>query len=217
MYTLYDYLPSGNGYKVRLVLQALALPFRYVECDITQGESRTPDFLERNPNGRIPLLALDDGRYLSESHAICWYLAEQHAPADGTAPLLPADPYARARVLEMLCFEQYNLEPNVAVRRYQRHSLGLTAAQLGADGERWLRDGNAALAVLEARLAGGDGQWLVGTTPTLADYALYAYTHVADEGDFVLEHYPRISAWLARVESLPSYVPITWQPPSSAG
>jgi glutathione S-transferase len=205
--TLHDYLPSGNGYKVRLVLRALNQPFRLVEHDIVQGATRTPKFLARNPNGRIPLLELEDGTCISESHAICWYLAEAHA-----SRLLPDELLARTRVMEWLCFEQYNLEPNVAVRRFQRHSLNKPPGMLGEAGEKWLRDGHAALAVVETRLEGRE--WLVGDEPTLADYCLYAYTHVADEGDFDLRrHYPRIVAWLERVAALPGHVPITWRPP----
>lgn len=206
MLTLFDYLPSGNGYKVRLVLRALDTPFRLIHCDILQGESRTPSFLARNPAGRIPVLQLEDGECLAESHAICWFLATRH---HATA-LLPDDPLGQARVMQWLCFEQYHLEPNVAVRRFARHSLHKSAQALGADGEKWLREGYAALTVLEGRLDGRD--WLVGTTPTLADYCLFAYTHVAGEGDFELSRFPAVLAWLERVASLPAHVPITWQP-----
>lgn len=209
MYRLHDYLPSGNGYKVRLVLRALHLTFQLIEYDITAGETRSEAFLRRNPNGRIPVLELpSSGTCLAESHAICWYLASVHEAPAGRPALLPGTPLARAQVLQWMCFEQYSLEPNVAVRRYQRHSLGRTPAQLGENGERWLRDGHAALGVLETQL-GQQQRWLVGDTPTLADYALYAYTHVAEEGDFDLSRYPAVRAWLQRVADLPDHVPIT--------
>jgi len=197
---LYDYLPSGNGYKVRLVLKLLAMPYELVELDIKKGATRTPEFLARNPNGRIPLLELDDGRYLAESHAIILYLAEGSA-------LMPADLYERALVWQWLCFEQYNLEPNVGTARYWLRSLGQSEAELG---ERLLekrRNGEAALAVLERGLQ--QGEFLVGGRLTLADIALYAYTHVAPEGGFDLSRHPRILAWCDRLTRIPGWAPIT--------
>jgi glutathione S-transferase len=111
MVTLYDYLPSGNGYKVRLLLTQLGIAFKRIELDITKGETRTRDFLAKFPNGRIPAVEFDDGRLLFESNAICWYLAE------GT-PMMPADKFARARMMQWLCFEQYSHEPYIAVARF---------------------------------------------------------------------------------------------------
>ena len=199
-YRLYDYLPSGNGYKVRLVLKRLELPYQLVEMAITTGATRTPEFLAQNPNGRIPLLEIPGRGYLAESHAIIGYLAE------GT-PLVPDDRYQRALMSQWLCFEQYNLEPNVATARYWLHSLHKTPAELGQKLEDKRVQGFAALGVLEQGLQGRS--YLVGERCSLADYALYAYTHVAPEGGFPLENYPAIRAWIARVEAEPHWAPIT--------
>jgi glutathione S-transferase len=199
-YRLYDYLPSGNGYKVRLVLRQLGLPYELVELDIKQGATRTPEFLAKNPNGRIPLLEIPGRGYLAESHAIIAYLAEGSA-------LVPADPLERARMWQWMCFEQYNLEPNIGTARFWLASLGRTEAELGEKLEEKRRNGHAALAVLEQGLAGRD--FLVGEQYSLADIALYAYTHVAPEGGFALDAYPAIRAWCARVAAQPGHVPIT--------
>ena len=199
-YRLYDYLPSGNGYKVRLVLRHLGLPWELVELDIKRGESRTPAFLAKNPNGRIPLLEIPGQGFLAESHAIISYLAEGSA-------LLPADRLDRARMWQWLCFEQYNLEPNIGTARFWIASLRKTEAELGAKLEEKRRNGHAALVVLEQGLAGRD--FLVGNRYSLADIGLYAYTHVAPEGGFSLDPYPAIRAWCGRVAAQPGYVPIT--------
>jgi glutathione S-transferase len=199
-YRLYDYLPSGNGYKVRLTLRQLGLPYELVEVDIKAGGSRTSEFLAKNPNGRIPTLEIPGQGFLAESHAILWYLAE------GTR-LVPADALERARMWQWMCFEQYNLEPNIGTVRFWLASLHRTAAELGEKLEEKRRNGLAALDVLEQELAGKP--FLVGGQYSLADIALYAYTHVAPEGGFALEAYPAIRAWCARVAAQPGYVPIT--------
>ncbi|HSC05604.1 MAG TPA: glutathione S-transferase family protein [Steroidobacteraceae bacterium] len=199
-YTLYDYLPSGNGYKVRLVLKHLGLPYRLVPLDITKGATRTPEFLRRNPNGRIPLLEIPGQGSLAESHAIISYLA------DGSR-LVPADRLERARMWHWLCFEQYNLEPNVATVRFWLHSLHKTPQELGDKLTEKVDKGKQALAVLEQGLAGH--KFLVGERFSLADIGLYAYTHVAEEGGFSLEPYPNIRAWIDRVASQPGHAPIT--------
>jgi glutathione S-transferase len=199
-YRLYDYLPSGNGYKVRLVLRQLGLPYELVELDIKRGATRTPDFLAKNPNGRIPLLEIPGQGFLSESHAIIAYLAEGSA-------LVPADRLERARMWQWLCFEQYNLEPNIGTARFWIASLRKTEAELGEKLDEKRRNGHAALAVLEQGLAGRE--FLVGGRYSLADIALYAYTHVAPEGGFALDGYPRIRAWCARVAAQPGHVPIS--------
>ena len=199
-YRLYDYLPSGNGYMVRLVLRQLGLAYELVELDIKRGATRTPEFLARNPNGRIPLLEMPGRGYLAESHAIIWYLAEG-------SPLVPQDRLERARMWQWMCFEQYNLEPNIGTARFWIASLGKTEAELGEKLEEKRRNGNAALAVLEQGLAGRD--FLVGGGYSLADIALYAYTHVAPEGGFPLDSYPAIHAWCGRVAAQPGHVPIT--------
>jgi len=199
-YRLYDYLPSGNGYKVRLVLCQLGLPYELVELDIKHGATRTPEFLAKNPNGRIPLLEIPGRGYLAESHAIIWYLAEGSA-------LVPADPLDRARMWQWMCFEQYSLEPNIGTARFWLASLGKTEAELGEKLEEKRRNGHAALAVLEQGLAGRE--FLAGERYSLADIALYGYTHVAPEGGFALDGYPAIRAWCARIAAQPGHVPIT--------
>ena len=196
---LYDYLSSGNGYKVRLVLHRLAIPFERVEVDILEGESRTAAFLARNPNGRIPVLELDDGRFLAESNAIMAYLA------DGS-DLLPDDRWQRALVFQWLFFEQYSHEPNIATVRFWLTHAALTDERRAMlDGKR--RQGHAALQVMEDRLA--QAPFLVADRFTIADVGLYAYTHVAHEGGFDLAGYPAVTAWLARVAGEPAHIPIT--------
>ncbi len=199
MYRLYDYLPSGNGYKCRLVLKQLALPYELIEVDIRTGATRTAGFLAKNPNGRIPLLEVPGKGFLPESHAIIAYLAE------GTA-LIPADPFERARMWQWMCFEQYNLEPNIATLRFWM-KLGKTRAELGEKLVEKKKNGYAALDVLEETLR--DREYLAAAHYSLADIALYAYTHVAHEGGFDLAPYPAIRAWCERVERQPSWAPIT--------
>ena len=200
MIRLYDYLPSGNGYKVRLALRQLGIPFELVELDITRGETRTPDFLALNPNGRIPLVELEPGRTLAESHAILWYFAED-------SKLVPQDRYQRALVWQGLCFEQYSLEPFIGVARFWLHAEGRTPAELGARLEEKLEGGHRALGVLDQGLRGRE--FLVEDRYTLADLALYAYTHVAEEGGFELAGYPAVLDWFERVRSQPGHVPIS--------
>jgi glutathione S-transferase len=199
-YRLYDYLPSGNGYKVRLVLRQLGLPYELVEVDIKSGGSRTADFLAKNPNGRIPTLEIPGQGFLAESHAIISYLAEG-------SRLVPADRLERARMWQWMCFEQYNLEPNIGSARYWLTSLKKTEEELGQKLVDARRNGHAALDVLELGLKGKE--YLAGGQYSLADIALYAYTHVAPEGGFPLARYAAIRAWCARIEAQPGYVPIT--------
>jgi glutathione S-transferase len=199
-YVLYDFRSSGNGYKCRLTLKALGIPYEYRERDIIAGATRTPEFLAINPNGKIPVLVVPDRGPLAESHAIINYLAE------GTK-LMPADRFERALVWQWLCFEQYQLEPGVATVRFMLHYLNQTKEELGVRYTDRFQRGADALAVLEQGLAGR--RWLVGDGVTLADIALFAYTHVADEAGYRLEDYPAISAWIAEFKRLPWYSPIT--------
>lgn len=200
---LNDYLLSGNGYKIRLLLSMMGLPFEYVERDIMKGETRTPEYLATiNPNGKIPALVLDDGCVLAESNAILGYLAE------GTH-FIPEDRYARAEMMGWLFFEQYDHEPNVAVliswhdfKGLPEHS-GILEPMKQAGAKR-------ALDLMEKRLA--EHNWLVGDSLTIADISLYAYTHRAELGKISLAPYPGIRAWLDRFAVLPGYVPITWTP-----
>ena len=196
MLRLYDNHLSGNGYKPRLLLAHLGRTYERIEIDILTGESRTPEFLALNPNGRIPVLELEDGICLAESNAILFYLAEG-------SRFLPADTLGRALVLQWLFFEQYNHEPNIAVARHWLRHIDMTEsqrAQLPARQEA----GHAALAVMERHLR--QAPWFVGEAMTIADIALYAYTHVAEEGGFDLAAYPAVTAWLARVAAVPGHV-----------
>ncbi|MFZ1425888.1 MAG: glutathione S-transferase family protein [Geminicoccaceae bacterium] len=198
MLRLYDFLSSGNGYKCRLLLRQLQLPYERVELDILKGETRTPEFLARNPNGRVPALELEDGTVLAESNAILCYLA------DGT-PFLPQDRLARAQVLQWLFFEQYSHEPFIAVARFIHHFLPEDSPRR-AELPRLEQGGHAALGVMEQRLEAHP--FLVAGRYTIADIALYAYTHVAGEGGFDLTAYPAVSTWLDRVAAQPGHVGI---------
>ena len=199
MFRLYDYLPSGNGFKVRLLLTQLVQAFELVEVDILKGETRTPAFLEKNPNGRIPVLELEDGSFLPESDAILYYLAE------GTA-FLPDDRRLRAEVLRWMFFEQYSHEPAIAVARFW-----LTHSEMTEERRRLLEQkheqGYAVLAVMEGHLE--SRAFFVGERYSIADIALYAYSHVAEEGGFDLGRYPAVRAWLERVAQQPGYITIT--------
>lgn len=196
MYKLYDFRPSGNGYKVRLLLTQLGIPFEYIEKDILKRETRTPDFLAINPNGRIPVLELEPGVYLSESNAILIYLSE------GT-PYLPEAKLERAYVMQWLFFEQYSHEPYIATSRFLLHYAD-NPEQYHEVIEQKRAPGYAALGVMEQRLH--DHPFLVGDRYTIADIALYAYTHVADEGGFELSQFPAIQAWFERVRSQPNHI-----------
>lgn len=196
MLRLYDNHLSGNGYKPRLILGHLGREYERIEIDILKGETRKPDFLARNPIGRIPVLELEDGTCLAESNAILFYLAEG-------SRFLPADALGRAQALQWLCFEQYNHEPHIAVARHWLQHIEMTEAQRAQIPARQ-EGGRAALAVMEGHLAKKD--WFVGEAMSIADIALYAYTHVAGEGGFDLATYPAVSAWLARVAAEPGHV-----------
>jgi glutathione S-transferase len=199
MLRLHDHVTSGNGYKVRLLLTQLGTPFERIEYDIDRRATRTPDFLRLNPNGRIPVLEFEDGRALAESDAILVYLAE------GT-PYLPQDRFERALVLQWMFFEQYSHEPNVATLRYWiTHNVLNDERRAMVEGKR--RAGYAALDVMEGHLAAR--RYFVGERYSIADIALYAYTHVAGEGGFDLAGYPALRRWLDRVASEPRHIPIT--------
>jgi len=200
MLRLYDNLSSGNGYKVRLMLHKLGIPFERVEMDIDHGGTRTPEFLAKNPNGRIPTLELEDGTFLAESNAIIWYLAEG-------SPYLPDGRLERAQVLQWMFFEQYSHEPNVATPRYWiTHGVEMTPERtMALPGKR--KQGYDALGVMEGHLR--ERRFFVGERLSIADIALYAYTHVAHEGGFDLSAYPAVNAWLVRVAAEAPHIPIT--------
>jgi glutathione S-transferase len=202
MYTLYSMQKSGNSYKVRLALARLGIPYKLVEIDILQGESRTPEFLAKNPNGQVPLLEVAPGRHLAESNAILWYVA-------GGSTLAPEERIERAQALQWMFFEQRSLEPNIGAaffwmrlikggRDLQSHAL-----------EGWMENGYRSLAVMEMHLAKHD--FFVDNRFTIADIALYGFAHVADQCDFDLGRYPAVRDWLARVANEPGYVPMDWQ------
>ncbi|MGX9429769.1 MULTISPECIES: glutathione S-transferase family protein [Bradyrhizobium] len=202
MYKLYSMQRSGNSYKVRLALALLNTPYEAVEVDILRGESRTPEFLAKNPSGQVPLLEVENGRYLAESNAILWYVA-------GGTPLAPESAIDRAEALQWMFFEQHALEPNIGAayfwlslvkggRDLQTHAL-----------EDWMERGYAALQVMENHLK--IARFFAADQLTVADIALYGYTHLADRCDFDLVTFPAIRAWLRRVEQVPGFVAMDWR------
>ena len=199
MMTLYGMTDSGNCYKPRLLLALIGLPFHHVEVSFIDGGTSRPEFLAKNPNGKVPLLELEDGRLLAESNAILCYLAE------GTA-FMPTDRFERAVALQWMFFEQYSHEPYVAVRRSLMRYPHLASEATPARMARLLEQGNKALSVMETRLSASP--FLAGATPSVADIALYGYTHCADEGGFELDGFPAVSSWLDRVRTLPGFVPM---------
>lgn len=196
--TVYGLRTSGNCYKIQLLLDLLGRPYRWIDTDSSTGETRTPAFLALNPNGKVPLLVLGDGRRLAESNAILCFLA------DGT-DYLPADPWDRARTLQWLFFEQYSHEPYIAVARFVRRWLPDTHARQ-ADVPGLVERGGRALDVMEEHLAHDD--FFSGGAFGIADIALFAYTHCAAEGGFDLTHWPRIGAWLERVRARHGFSPM---------
>ena len=195
---LYENARSGNCYKVRLVLAYLGVDYERRQLDVNDRSNRRDVLGHLNPALRIPTLVLDDGRALPESNAIIWYLA-------GDTALVPTDPFLHAQMLQWMFFEQYDHEPAIAVVRYMRHISG--RPEDFADRLPELeRKGYAVLDAMEGHLA--DREYFVGDGFTLADVALYAYTHVAPEGGFSLDAYPAIRRWLARVADQPGHVPI---------
>jgi glutathione S-transferase len=198
MHTLYGSSISGNCWKPAFLMRQLGVPYHWREVDILRNESRTPQFLALNANGRVPLLQLPDGRCLAESNAMLLHLGEGSV-------WLPQDRYERAKVYEWLFFEQYSHEPYVATVRFWVAFLH--------KGEEWrekiaeaMTRGHAALGVMEQQLA--RTPFLAGSRPTLADIALYAYTHVAHEGGYDLAAHPSVRAWLERFRALPGYIPL---------
>jgi glutathione S-transferase len=196
---LYDFLLSGNGYKIRLLLTQIGMPFERVEVNITKDESRTSEFLSKNPNGKVPVLEVEPGKYLAESNAIMVYLSE------GTE-FLPYDRFLRAQVLQWLFFEQYSHEPYIATSRFWISILG-KAKEYHEAIEQKREPGYASLRVMERHLS--ERTFFVGERYTIADICLFAYTHVADEGGFDLTQFPAIQSWIERVKSQPGHISIT--------
>ncbi|MDY6901317.1 MAG: glutathione S-transferase family protein [Cyanobacteriota bacterium] len=200
MLRLYDFLPSGNGYKIRLLLTQISMPFERIEINILKGESRTSDFLSKNPNGKIPVLEITEGKYLAESNAILMYLSE------GTE-FLPYDRFLKAQVLQWLFFEQYSHEPFIATSRYWISILGKADEYKEKLQEKHQR-GYEALQVMENHLT--KNNFFVGKSYTIADIALFAYTHVADEGGFDLSKFKAIQAWIERIKTQPRFISIDY-------
>jgi glutathione S-transferase len=203
MYTLYSMQRSGNSYKVRLALAQLGLPYNLEEVDILKGESRTPEFLAKNPSGQVPLLEVAPGRFVAESNAILWHLAS------GTR-LRPENRYDRAEALQWMFFEQHSIEPNIGAayfwlvlvrggRELQQHAL-----------EDWMEEGYRALGVMERHLK--RHRYFVADRYTVADIALYAYAHLAHHCDYDLAAFPAIRDWLDRVAAEPGHVLMLEQP-----
>lgn len=192
---LYGDRQSGNCYKIQLLSTLLDLPLDWVDVDILDGQTQTPEFLSLNPNGKIPLLVLDDGRVLAESNAILNFLA-------AGSPFLPEDPYQLALVQQWQFFEQYSHEPFIAVARFIQRYLGLPEERR-AEYNQKKQGGYRALKVMEQQLQ--QTAFIAGSRLTTADIALYAYTHVAHEGGFDVSGFPHITAWMARIQEVPGY------------
>ncbi|MCH8615928.1 glutathione S-transferase family protein [Sphingomonas sp. SM33] len=198
---LHEYAQSGNCYKVRLTAALLGVPIERREYDILKGETRTPEFLASvNSNGRIPVLQIGD-RFIPESNAACYYLATGSS-------LIPADRFDHADMLRWMFFEQYNHEPNIATLRFWKGWVGFDNL---SDVQRMQipakeAAGRAALELMDEHLTERD--WFAGDQLSLADIALFAYTHVAEDADFALADYPGIAAWIERIRAVPNYISI---------
>jgi glutathione S-transferase len=197
MFTLYSMQRSGNSYKVRLALAQLRIPYRLVEVNILRGESRTPDFLAKNPHGQVPLLEVEPGRYIAESNAILWYVA-------GGTYLAAEDRVQRAEALQWMFFEQHSLEPNIGAAYFwlQLVKGGRELQQYAL--EDWTEEGYRSLRVMENHLA--HHRYFAADRYTIADIALYGYTHLAHECGFDLAPFPNVRAWLERMAAQPDYV-----------
>lgn len=195
MHKLYGMSASGNCWKPAVLMKQLGIPFQWIEVDLLKGESRSPQFLAKNPNGKVPLLELPDGRCLAESNAMLCYLAE------GT-PYLPGDRWLKAQVMQWLFFEQYSHEPYIATVRWWVRFLKKQDEWREKIAEA-MKKGYAALGVMERQLQ--QTPFLAGDAYTIADIALYAYTQVAHEGGFDLSGYPAVRAWLQRVAAVPNF------------
>ncbi len=202
MYTLYSMQRSGNCYKVRLALAQLGVAHHLVDMDILKGETRTPDFLAKNPNGQIPLLEIEPGRFLAESNAILWFLAQG-------SDLVGQDDLERARVLQWMFFEQHAIVPSIGAayfwlclikggRELQQHAL-----------DDWMEEGSRSLSVLDKHIA--KNRFFAGDRYSIADVALYAYTHLAEQTEFDLQPFSALRDWLARVEAEPRHVAMDYR------
>ena len=205
--TVHGYSVSGNCHKVRLLLEQIRRPYAWVEVDSSRGETRTTEFLALNPNGRVPILSLGDGRVMAESNAILYWLAEGSRYFTG-------DAWQRAQTLGWMFFEQYSHEPYVAVARFIRGWTPIDSPRRGAELARCIERGNQALAVMERHLA--SHRWFSGAQYGIADIALFAYTDVAHHGGFDLAPYSGLRDWLARVRATPRFVAMPAPAPGNA-
>ncbi|MGN6314588.1 MAG: glutathione S-transferase family protein [Rhodanobacteraceae bacterium] len=196
--TIYGNSVSGNCHKLRLLCEQLGRQYRWVETDNTRGQTHTKEFLARNPNGKVPVIELEDGRILTESNAILCWLAE------GTE-YFGGDAWQRAQTLSWMFFEQYSHEPYIAVARFIRGWMDADSPRR-AELPKCLERGNAALAVMEKHLS--SNEWFSGAQYGIADIALFAYTHCAADGGFDLSRFPQVSRWLERVRATPRFVPM---------
>ena len=207
MTTLYSMQRSGNSYKVRLALAQLNIPYRLVEIDILKRETRTPEFLAKNPNGHVPLLEASPGRFLPESGAILWYLA-------GVSPLAPDNRIDRAETLQWMFFEQHSLEPYVGAAHFWLNLVkGGRELQVHAV-EDWMENGYRALRVMEKHLT--THQFFAANRYTIADISLYSYAHIANECEFDLAGFPAIRSWLKRIADQPGHITMDWHPATMA-
>ncbi|MEM9275171.1 MAG: glutathione S-transferase family protein [Cyanobacteria bacterium P01_F01_bin.143] len=199
MYKLYNFPLSGNAYKVRLLLTQLQVPFELIEVNLLKRENRTEEFLQKNPNGKIPVLEINPNRFISESNAILYYLSQD-------TEYFPQEKYQQAQVMQWLSFEQYSHEPNIATLRFWIGVLKQTEKYQEQIAQKKPL-GYAALNVMEQHLK--DHDYFVADKYTIADIGLYAYTHVAEEGDFDLTKFPAILAWMQRIKAQPRHILIT--------
>lgn len=195
---IYGDVYSGNCYKVKLICSLLAIDYEWIPVDILKGETRSESFLQLNPNGQIPVCISDSGEVLTESNAILYYLTAE-------SPYWPTDRLAQTRVLQWMFFEQYSHEPSIAVARFIKLYLGMPEERQ-AEYESKLKSGYRALDLMEKQLR--EQPYLVSGQCSIADIALYAYTHVAEEGGFSLSDYRALQSWIARIQALPGYCPI---------
>ncbi|XDD43045.1 glutathione S-transferase family protein [Leptospira sp. WS60.C2] len=195
---IYGDSQSGNCYKLQLVASFLNISYEWIELDIKNGDTKTESFLKLNPNGKIPILLLDDGKVLSESNAILNFLAEG-------SELVPKDSFEKAKVLQWQFFEQYSHEPYIAVARFIQHYLGIPEERK-VEYESKRSGGYKALRVMEIQLE--KTPFLIGERLTVADISLFAYTHVAHEGGFDLSEYPKIREWIQRIQNQKNFIPM---------
>jgi len=195
---IYGDIQSGNCYKIKLLTSLLEIEHEWIHIDILSGDTKTNEFLSKNPCGQIPLLELSDNRFLSESNAILNYLAD-------SSPLIPNDAYERSKILQWQFFEQYSHEPYIAVARFISKYLGLPEEKKEEYKSKQI-GGHNALKIMEEQLQ--KTPYIAGESLTIADISLYGYTHVAHEGGFNLKQYPSVLNWISQISSHPKYIGI---------